>query len=91
MWQLAYLAFHYVVLAVLIVSDRKDAKNYLLLGLFGLACAFVFENITAYLGFWQYHDVPVLPLISVYNWLLYVPYLGFCYFIGKIVVRKYGS
>jgi len=92
MWQVAYLAFHFALLAALVwFFDRKDARDYVFLGVFGLLCAFAFENATAYAGFWTYHDVPLLPLVSVYSLLLYVPYLGFCYFLGRKLVKKHGA
>jgi hypothetical protein len=63
--------------------ERKRWKDYVLLGVFTLVAAFVFENATAYMGLWVYRSQPKVLLISLYAWLLYVPYIGYCYFLGR--------
>lgn len=80
---LFFALFNFAVLLVVLLVDKKNIKNYVLLGIFGLAAAFVFETATTALGFWYYHSEPKVFVISLYTWLLYIPYLSFCYFIGS--------
>ena len=77
-----FTLMNFVILLVVLLIDRKNFKNYVFLGIFGLAAAFIFETATTALGFWYYHSLPKIGIISFYTWLLYVPYLSFCYFIG---------
>jgi len=87
MEHIAFLALNYAVLFAMVLVDRKRARDYALLGAFTLAAAFVFENATTYMGFWHYHSEPKALLISFYSWLLYVPYISFCYFAANKVVK----
>ena len=78
-----FLLANFAILAAVVWFDRKHLRDYIILSAVGLAAAFVFENFTTYFGFWIYHSEPKILLISLYTWLLYVPYLGFCYFVGR--------
>ncbi len=82
MEHLYFTLFNFAVFGIVLWLDRRRARDYALLSAVGLAAAFIFENATTVLGFWQYHSGPYVPYVSVFTWLLYVPYLGFCYFIG---------
>jgi ABC-type enterochelin transport system permease subunit len=74
--------FNFIILFIVVLLDRRRLKDYVLLSALGLAFALIFENVTTFLGFWYYHSEPKILLLSLYSWLLYIPYLGFCYFIG---------
>jgi len=78
-----FIAINFVVLALLLFYDRKRIKEYLLLFAVVMPAALIFENLTTYLGFWFYHSEPKIFLLSFYTWLLYIPFIGFCYFLGK--------
>jgi hypothetical protein len=78
-----FLLFNFIIFLVVVWFDRRIIRDYALLCFFGLVAALIFENITTYLGFWYYHSEPKIILISLYTWLLYMPYLGFCYFLGR--------
>jgi len=91
---LSHLTFFLLNLAVAFVVfyiDRKRIKSYVLLIAFGLVAAFIFETATTAAGFWQYHSQPKIFLISLYSWLLYIPYLSFCYFIGNRFGHELGE
>ena len=85
---LFFTLINFAILLVVLLIDRKNIKNYVFLGIFGLAAAFVFETATTALGFWYYHSEPKIPIISLYTWLLYVPYVSFCYFVGTKLVSS---
>lgn len=69
--------------------DRKNIKKYLFLGIFALLLDILFEAPYALLlGFWTYHGEPQLLGISVWTLILYIHYLGFCYFMGNKTVEK---
>ena len=76
-------------MAVVLYVDKKRIKEYAWLIGIGLILAFIFETFTTYLGFWNYYSEPKIPLISLYTWLLYMPYLTLCYFFGKFFGDKY--
>ncbi|MFH1182265.1 MAG: hypothetical protein V1702_04860 [Candidatus Woesearchaeota archaeon] len=78
-----FFIFNMLLFLLLFWKDKNHRKDYLLLSALGLVLAFIFENVTTYLGFWQYHSSPKVLFISLYTWLLYAPYLSFCYFIGN--------
>jgi len=78
-----FTLFNFIVLGIILFSDKKHIRKCALLFAVGLVCAFIFENLTTFLGFWYYHSEPKALLISFYTWILYVPYLGFCYFVGN--------
>lgn len=83
MEHLLFLALNYLVFLALVYVDRKDWKKYAYISLLGLLLAFVFENVTAYWGFWHYYSEPRVPFVSLYTLLLYVPYLSFSHFIVR--------
>lgn len=91
MQQIIFLMIEVAVAVVIIALDRKRLRDYILLGLFTLACAYVLETACAFLGFWQYYAEPQIPIISLYTWLAYVPYISFCYFIGNRFNKKKGA
>jgi hypothetical protein len=83
MEHILFLIITFALFSLVLWADRGRKKDYAVLSAVGLATAIVFENLTTFLGFWVYHSEPKIMLISLYTWLLYIPYLGFCYFIGK--------
>lgn len=82
-----FLILNFAAFFLVVFLDSKKWKDYLILGIFTLVLAFIFENATAYLGFWYYNSEPMLLLISLYTWLLYVPYISFCYFVSNRLVK----
>lgn len=78
-----FFIINFLLFTILMFIDRKRIKDYLWLICIGLVFAYIFESVTTYLGFWIYYSEPKIPLISLYTWLLYAPYLSFCYFIGQ--------
>ncbi len=83
MLHIVFFALNIFLALLILATDRKNFRSYLVLGFVGLLLAYVFETVTTYLGFWYYHSEPRIPLVSLYTWLMYFPYLSFCYFIGK--------
>ncbi len=82
-----FVLLNFGILLSLLIADRGRAREYVLLGAFGLMCAFIFETVTTALGFWHHVSVPQIPLVSLYTWLLYAPYLSFSYFVGNALVK----
>jgi len=78
-----FFILNMIIFAAILIIDKKNYKDYIWLSAIGLVFAYVFETSTTYLGFWYYHSVPQIPLVSLYTWLLYVPYLSMCYYIGR--------
>ncbi len=78
-----FLLLNIAVMAVLLFVDRKRMREYVFLFAVGLISAFMFENFTTWLGFWYYHSEPMIPFVSLYTWLLYIPFLGYCYFVSN--------
>ncbi|MBI3036975.1 hypothetical protein HYY73_04480 [Candidatus Woesearchaeota archaeon] len=87
----SFFLLNLALTAAVVVIDRRRIRDYFFLWLLGLAAAFVFETATTALGFWNYHSEPKVFLISLYTWLLYVPYLSFCYFVGNVVSNVVGK
>jgi hypothetical protein len=83
-----FVIINFLILGVILYIDRHRLKEYLGLFALGLLCAYIFETVTTLLGFWQYHSSPKIPIISMFTWVLYVPYLGFCYFLGDKLVNN---
>ena len=83
------LAFGLLATLLLFIADRKNIRKYVLLNAIGLVLAYMFETATTYLGFWYYVSEPKIPLVSLYAWLFYVPYLSFCYYIGNRLGGKH--
>ncbi len=69
------------------IIDRRKIRDYLLLSFFTLLLAYVFETLSTFAGFWHYYAGPMIPLVSIYTWLMYAPYLSICYFIGNKFAR----
>lgn len=87
MEHLYFFLLNFVVFLLIVLVDRKRWRDYLLLAILALAMGFVFENATTLMGFWHYHSEPKVLFVSFYSWLLYMPYLGFCYFASKKVME----
>ncbi len=84
-----FVLFNFTILAFILYFDRKNIKNYVIIGIVGLITSFAFENLTTYLGFWYYHSKPLALYFSFYTWILYVPYLSYTYFVvNRLVVKK---
>ena len=89
MEHLYFVLFNFMVLAIVLWHDRQRLRDYALLSILALIAAFIFENFTTYIGLWIYHSEPKIGLMSLYTWILYVPYISFCYFVGnKLGERK---
>lgn len=88
MEHLFFLVFNFVLFLAILYLDKERFRDYVYLAVLGLILSFVLENLTTFAGLWQYHSEPKILLISLYTWLLYVPYLGFCYFISNKVVKR---
>lgn len=78
-----FFIINIIIVFIILIIDKKNIKKYIFLSLLGLIFAFIFETATTNLGFWYYYSEPKIPIISLYTWLLYIPYLSFCYFIGN--------
>ena len=84
-----FFIFNIFVFLLLFLYDKKNRNDYMILGFTGLVLSYIFETVTTYLGFWYYYSEPKIPLLSIYTWLLYLPYLSFCYFAGNKLRGKY--
>jgi len=82
-----FFLINLVVLAIILFIDRKKFKDYLWIIGLGLIFAYIFESLTTLAGFWYYHSLPLIPLVSLYTWLLYATYLSLVYFIANIICR----
>lgn len=87
MEHLHFFLMNFVAFLLMVLADRKRWRDYIILAVLGLAMALVFENATTLMGFWHYHSEPKVLLVSFYSWLLYIPYLGFCYFASRRVMK----
>jgi hypothetical protein len=74
---------------IILIIDRHNVRKYIYLSIITLVFAYIFETLTTYLGFWHYTSIPKIPLISLYTWLLYVPYISICYFIGRKFAKSH--
>ena len=90
MQQWLFLLMVTVPLVMLLALDRKNIRTYVLLGLFGVACGVMFENLTTWLGFWTHITTPRLGLVSVWTAMGYFHYLCFSWFLGNLVKRRLG-
>jgi ABC-type enterochelin transport system permease subunit len=82
-----FVVISYFIFFILLYIDREDWKRYLFISLTGLILAFFFENITTYLGYWYYHSEPMIPFVSFYTWIIYVPYLSFSHFFVRRIEK----
>jgi hypothetical protein len=82
-----FFIINLIILGSILFIDRKRLNDYYWIIGIGLLFAYVFETITTYLGFWQYHSLPLIPLISLYTWLLYATYLSLIYFIANMFMK----
>ena len=84
-----YLFFltHLMILLFVIFYDIKNYKIYVFLGLLVMLFDMIFEIIPIAYGIWTYNALPKIFGISLYTLLLYVPYLGFCYFAANKVKK----
>ena len=87
MESIVFVYINFFILALILFLERKEIKNYILLGIMGLIMGLIFEEFTTYFGMWYYHTEPKLWLVSIYSWILYFPYLSFCYFASKKVSK----
>lgn len=78
-----FTLINFIILGIILYIDRKRLKEYEILFVVAIVAAFIFENIAAFLGFWQYHTGFNILLISFYTWVLYLPHIGYCYFLGN--------
>ena len=75
-----FLILNFAIFLAIVFYDRKRWKAYVSLGLLAMLLDAVFEIVPIAAGIWQYHSEPMIISMSLYAWLLYIPYLGFCYF-----------
>ncbi|MBI4176667.1 MAG: hypothetical protein HY518_05655 [Candidatus Aenigmarchaeota archaeon] len=87
MEHLHFLLLNFAVFFAILFIDRKKYRDYIFIGLLALLLDAAFEVIPLSAGIWAYHSEPLLLGISLYTWLLYVPYLGFCYFVSNRLVK----
>lgn len=80
MEHIQFLILNFAVFLAIVFYDRKRWKAYVSLGLLAMLLDLIFEIVPIYAGIWQYHSQPMIFGLSLYVWLLYIPYLGFCYF-----------
>ena len=78
-----FVIFNFLILAIILTIDKKNIKNYLFLGLFAMLLDTFFEQVPIHAGFWFYFSDPKFLGFSLYMWILYIPYLSMCYFIGN--------
>lgn len=83
-----FFLLNFALFFAILLIDRKKWKTYALLSLFTLVAAFIFENFTVFIGLWYYHSEPKVLFLSLYTWLLYVPYINFCYFLSNKLVKN---
>ena len=88
MEHIQFLILNFALLFTIVFYDKKKWKSYLALGILAMLLDFFFEVLPLSAGIWQYHSEPMVFGLSLYAWLLYVPYLGFCYFAANRV-RKH--
>ncbi len=84
---LHFFLFNFIVFLAIIIADRKRYKDYIFLGLLALVLDLVFEIYPISIGIWTYYSHPIILGISLYTWLLYIPYISFCYFVANKVVK----
>jgi hypothetical protein len=84
-----FFALNYVLCLIIVLLDKKKFQNYVLLWTIVLILSLIFENATTSMGLWYYHVEPKVPFVSVATWLLYVPYISFCYFIAHRVINYF--
>ncbi|MBI2580658.1 hypothetical protein HYV85_02520 [Candidatus Woesearchaeota archaeon] len=78
-----FTLLNFALLLVILLIDRKHLKDYLFIGVLGLVLDLIFEQIPVRAGFWVYNSEPIIFGISFYVWILYLPYLSICYFLGN--------
>jgi hypothetical protein len=83
-----FFIFNLAVTAAIWYIDRKRIREYVVLSCITLFLAAIFENVTTFWGFWNYHSEPKFILISVYSWLMYVSYISYCYFFANLIMGK---
>jgi len=83
-----FLILNFAAFLAIVFYDRKKWKTYISLGLLAMLLDLFFEMLPLSAGIWQYHSEPIIFGLSLYAWLLYIPYLGFCYFAANRV-RKH--
>lgn len=83
-----FFAVNFAVFIVILLLDRTRWKDYIALGLLAMLLDAIFEVIPIGAGIWNYYSEPNVFGMSLYTWLLYIPYLGFCYFASN-KVKKY--
>lgn len=82
-----FFLLNFVVFLIIIFYDNKRWKDYVFIGLLALILDLIFEILPIAIGIWYYHSEPKILNISLYTWLLYIPYLSFCYFVSSKVVK----
>lgn len=88
MEHLYFFLINFLVFLLILIYDRKNWQNYLALGLFAMFLDVIFEIIPVAVGIWSYHSKPITFGLSMYTWLLYIPYLSFCYFSANQVMKN---
>ena len=82
-----FLVVHLAVFAAVLFLDRKRWRGYALLGPLAMLLDLVFEAYPLSIGIWTYHALPKVAGLSLFAWLMYIPYLGFCYFAANRLVK----
>jgi len=80
-----------IPLPIVLLIDRKMIRKYILLGIFTIICATIYESITTYLGFWFHYSQPqILGGASIWTLLGYFPYISYSYFLGNKLTKYQG-
>jgi len=77
-----------IPLILILYADRKNLKNYICLGILTVCMALVFEELSVYLGFWEFHSLPKIINVSALTVVNYFHYIVFCYFAGNKLSRR---
>jgi hypothetical protein len=82
-----FFSLNWVLCLIVVLLNKTQYKTYFFLWAIVLLLSFIFENGTTYMGLWYYHAEPKVPFVSLATWLLYAPYISFCYFIANRVIK----
>lgn len=85
-----FVLFNFLITGTIFLIDKKNIKDYISLGLIAMLADLFFEQIPILAGFWSYNSSPKILGFSFYMWILYLPYLTICYFVGNKLVEANG-
>ncbi|MFQ6009549.1 MAG: hypothetical protein ACE5J7_00275 [Candidatus Aenigmatarchaeota archaeon] len=88
MENIGLLMIYSAPLILVFYHDRKNIKQYVLLGIVTLVLAFLFELISTTLGFWHYSATPKIFTVAAFSLFAYFPWLSYTYFAGNLLRRR---